>query len=115
MKAEFLAALQATAVIKPKKVDDVPEWPGVHVRALTVAEVEAQADDTADKSNKHRIARGAARVMCDADGNRLIDPDNQDEVNLLASQPWALLRKVLAASETFNGTTEKGQAEAKNG
>lgn len=114
MKAEFLAALQATAVIKPKPVT-VAGWPTVYVRALTVAEVEDQADDTADKQDKHRLARGAARVMCDADGKRLIDPDNQDEVNLLASQPWALLRTVLAAAESFNATNEQGQAEAKNG
>lgn len=113
MKAEFLAALQATAAVKPKRVD-VPGWPAVYVRALTVAEVEAQADDTADKADKHRIARGAARVMCDEQGNRLIDPDNQDEVNLLASQPWALLRHVLNGADDFNGTSDKGQGEAKN-
>lgn len=113
MKAEFLAALQATAAVKPKAID-VPGWPKVYVRALTVAEVEAQSEDTANKDDKHRIARGAARVMCDADGNRLIDPDNQDEVNLLASQPWSLLRLVLEGSDTFNATSEKGQAEAKN-
>jgi hypothetical protein len=114
VNAEFLAALQATAAVKPKAVD-VPGWPTVYVRSITVAEVEAQANDTANKDDKHRIARGAARVMCDADGNRLIDPDNQDEVNLLASQPWALLRKVIDGAETFNATSEKGQADAKNG
>ncbi|WP_219209449.1 hypothetical protein [Variovorax boronicumulans] len=114
MKAEFLAALQATAAVKPKEVD-VPGWPTVYVRAITVAEVEAQAEDTANKDDKHRIARGAARVMCDVDGNRLIDPDNQDEVNLLASQPWALLRYVLEGSEAFNATSEKARDEAKNG
>lgn len=113
MKAEFLAALQATAAVKPKAVN-VPGWPTVYVRALTVAEVEAQTEDTANKDDKHRIARGAARVMCDADGNRLIDPDNQDEVNLLASQPWSLLRLVLEGSDAFNGTSEKAQADAKN-
>lgn len=114
MKAEFLEALRRTAVIKPKPVD-VPGWPRLYVRALTVAEVEAQAEDTADKNDKHRIARGAARVMCDAEGARLVDPDNQDEVNLLASQPWSLLRRVLDGSEAFNATSEEGQAAAKNG
>lgn len=107
-RASLIAAMQAVAAEKPKAVT-VPKWGTVYVRQLTVAEVDTQAADTADKGDKNRIARGACRVLCDESGARLFDPDDATDVALLASQPWALLRQVLNTSE---GGSE---AEAKNG
>jgi hypothetical protein len=92
---QLITAMQQTAIEKPRKVE-VPVWGAVYVRALTVAEVEAQTDDTTDKKDKNRLARAAARVLCDEAGKRLFDPDNAGDVQLLASQPWKLLRQVLS-------------------
>jgi hypothetical protein len=97
-RASLIAAMQAVAAEKPVPVT-VPKWGTVYVRQLTVAEVDAQAADTKDKDDKNRIARGACRVLCDEHGARLFDPDDATDVALVASQPWALLRQVLAASE----------------
>jgi hypothetical protein len=98
-RASLIAAMQAVAAEKPRAVA-VPKWGTVHVRQLTVAEVDAQAADTAgDKDDKNRIARG------------LFDPDKPDDVALLAAQPWALLRTVLQASE---GEDNAAAGTAKN-
>jgi hypothetical protein len=110
-RASLIAAMQAVAAEKPRAVA-VPKWGTVHVRQLTVAEVDAQAADTAgDKDDKNRIARGACRVLCDELGQRLFDPDKPDDVALLAAQPWALLRTVLQASE---GEDNAAAGTAKN-
>ena len=95
---ELIAFMRSTADEKPTKVE-VKGWGVVYVRSLTVAEVQEQTDDTADKKDKNLLARGVARLLCDEKGKRLFDPDNAEDVKLLASQPWKLLRPILAASE----------------
>lgn len=97
-RASLIAAMKAVAAEKPRAVT-VPKWGTVYVRQLTVAEVDEQAADTKDKDDKNRIARSACRVLCDESGVRVFDPDDANDVALLASQPWAMLRKVLATSE----------------
>lgn len=100
-RAALIAAMQATAAEKPVAVT-VPKWGKVWVRQVTVAEVDAQQadDEAATKDDKNKLARGACRVICDETGARLFDPNKPEDVALLAAQPWALLRKVLAASDT---------------
>lgn len=97
MRDALIAAMQATAAQTPVAVE-VPKWGTVYVRAITVEEVEAQEADTEGK-DKRRIARGAARVLCDAEGNRIFNPDSEADIDLIARQPWPLLRRVLAAAE----------------
>jgi len=92
---ELIAAMQATAAQTPRAVT-VPKWGEIYVRDVTVAEVDEQTDDTADPKDKRRLARGAARVICDAAGTRLFDPESEADVTLLAKQPWKLLRLALA-------------------
>lgn len=103
--------MQAVVAEAPKEVP-VDGWGTVHIRALTVAEVEQQiadgkvtaaegegGDSPASRMRKQTLARGAARLLCDESGKRLFDPDNAEDVALLASQPWAKLRKLLDASD----------------
>jgi hypothetical protein len=98
-RAALIAVMTATAAEPPLPVD-VPKWGRVYVKPITVAEVEDQAADTdPDKKNKRRMARAAARVICDEAGNRVFDPDDEEHVALLAKQPWSLLRVVLEASD----------------
>jgi hypothetical protein len=94
-------AMAETAKQKPRAVKVKP-WGTVYIRDVTVAEVDAQTEDTADAKDKRRLARGAARVICDPDGKRIYDPDNDTDVALLASQPWPLLRKVLQDEDSGN-------------
>ena len=100
-REELIAAMRATATEAPRAVT-VPKWGTVYVRDVTVAEVEEQTNDTADKKDKQRIARAVARILCDEQGNRLFDPEDQDDVALLARQPWKLLSKVIAEGEAGN-------------
>lgn len=91
---ELMAAMQKTASAVPRSVE-VSGWGTVYVREVTVGEVQEQADDMSDEKDKHRIARAAARIICDEKGGRLFDPTNPDHIALIAKQPWRLLRKVV--------------------
>lgn len=113
---ELIAAMRTTAAAAaaPRPVD-VPGWPRVYVRVLTVAEVDENTAADNASTDKRRLARGAARVMCDETGARLFDASNADDVALIASQPWPLLQAVVAKANDVNGESEKGIAEAGNG
>jgi len=82
----------------PVKVE-VKRWGTIYVRLPTVAEVEAAQTEDAegDPLTQHALARSAARLICDETGARLFDPDNEDDVDLLAARRWSDLQQVLAA------------------
>lgn len=98
---ELIAAMRATAAEPPRKVT-VPKWGDVYVRDVSVAEIEDQTEDTGDKKDKHKIARAAARVLCDAEGNLLFSADDPEDVALLARQPWKLLSAVIVEGNSGN-------------
>jgi len=96
---ELIAAMRATAAPKPVSVT-VPGWGTMYVKPPTVGEVD-EASDAAEPEDgkKNRFARGAARLICDADGARVFDPLNVDDVLLLAAQPWSMLQRVMEAAD----------------
>jgi hypothetical protein len=98
-RAALIAAMGTVAAEKPTPVP-IKSWvQTVYVKALTAVEFEENAADADDPQSKNKAARAAARVMCDEKGVRLFDPTKKADVDLLAGQPWALLRKVLAAAD----------------
>lgn len=105
---QLIEAMRGTAKPKPIRVD-VPEWGGtVFIRVRTVAEVDADVtEDSADKDDGTRLARGAARVLCNEKGDRILDHRNPEHIALLSKQPWPLLQRVISASnvamEEFEG------------
>lgn len=101
LRDDLIAAMEATAAQAPRAVK-TKKWGTVYVREVTVEEIDAQSDDMADKNNKRRIARGAARVICDEHGALLFDPDDEKDVTRLAKQPWTLLRQVLQEQDAGN-------------
>lgn len=100
-REDLIAAIRATATQTPRAVV-VPKWGTVYVRDITVGEIEEQTADTENKADKTRFARAAARVLCDETGALLFDPNDNEDVAVLAKQPWKLLRKVLEEDETGN-------------
>ena len=100
-REEIIAAMRLTATEAPRAVT-VPKWGTVYVRDITVAEIEEQTNDTADKKDKHSIARAAARVLCDVDGTLLFNPNDPEDVALLARQPWKLLSAVITEGNAGN-------------
>lgn len=106
-RTALMAAMRATAALPPRAVQ-VPQWGTVYVRALTVADVESAAEksraaaddaDGAPRPARSEIARGVARILCDDQGVLLFDPESAADVTFLASQPWALLRRLTRESE----------------
>lgn len=96
-RAALIAAMQASVAAPPVAVT-VPGWGTLYVKPPTVAEVDAASSATEPEDGKpRRFARAAARVICDADGVRLFDPASEEDVSLLAAQPWSMLQQVLAA------------------
>ena len=97
---QLIAALRETANEKPRSVET--KWGTVYVKSLTVGEVDAQTDDTADGKDKNRIARAVARILCDENGERMFNPDDPADIALLAKQPWKLLRTVITDPDEGN-------------
>lgn len=98
---ELIAAMQATAAVPPVSVK-VKGWGTVYIRQVMVSEVEEDPAE-ADKQDKNKLARAAAKVLCDENGKRLFSPDNEADVELIAKQPWRMLRKVLEAAGSQYG------------
>ena len=99
-RAQLISAMQATANAAPIPVP-TKAWGTVYVRPMTVDEVDNLEEESAsaDSKDKSRIARGACRVICDESGQRIFDASSEEDIALLAKQPWSLLRKVLAAAD----------------
>lgn len=106
-REELLALMQVTADAKPIPVV-TKSWGTLYVKPPTVEEVDESSqedeakqkeDEAEGKKDRHRFARSAARVICDAEGTRVFDVTNPDDINLLAKQPWGELQKVLAAAK----------------
>jgi hypothetical protein len=99
-REELIAAMQGTTS-KPIAVD-IPKWGTVYVRSRTLEEVDADAENEQklqerDKSEnkRRRLARAVMNVMCDEQGNRIfID----DDIDLIAVQPYHMMRRILAAA-----------------
>ena len=99
-REQLLAAMQGT-IAKPMPVD-VPKWGTVYVRSRTLEEVDADAENEQkaqdqDKSDSRhrRLARAVMRVVCDEQGNRVF---GEDDLDLIAGQPYHILRRVIAAA-----------------
>lgn len=100
-REDLIAAMQITASPRPVPVS-TPSWGVVFVKPPTVEEVDANTDDNGkpgEVDRKRRLARAAARVICDEQGQRLFDPLNEGDVTLLAVQPWAMLQLILAGAD----------------
>jgi hypothetical protein len=114
-RSDLIEAMKATASAPPKKFN-VKGWGDIFIKPLTVeqCDLQQQEPDTEGK-DRLRFARGAARLICDEKGELLFDPENAEDLELLAKQPWELLRKVIARGGEENATSEAGSAEVKKG
>lgn len=106
------AQIAATANPRPAPLVGVKGWEGVHVRPLTVDEIETPPEGLSDKQ---RTAWGLARTLCDADGNLIFDGQNQEHLQILGRQSATVLRKINEAAESLNVTTETAARELGNG
>lgn len=113
-RATLIAAMEAAAAVKPVPVE-VPTWGGtLHVRRLSVADME-EASGAEQRTDKRSLSRAAARVLCDENGQRLFDPSSDGDIDLIARQPWSVLQTILDAADKANGLTPDAVEQAGNG
>lgn len=109
-REQLIAAMSGTPRLKMFHVEG---WGTLHIRPLTVAQVDLQQQESRkDGKDALRFARAAARMLCDEHGVLLFDEASEADLQLLASQPWESLRKVLEAEIEDAGL---GEDAAKNG
>ncbi|MEM9752561.1 MAG: hypothetical protein AAF916_04170 [Planctomycetota bacterium] len=96
---------------RPRRVQKVhvPEWDvDVYVHAMTSAEKEAWEDTITDKKGRVRKknlrADLAVEVMRDANGDRIFERDDVDD---LAEQPASALSRIYDVAMKLNGVTEE--------
>lgn len=100
----LLAQLQ-TAAPKPVAVD-VPGVGTMFVLPLTVRDMdEQQAEAMKAESRPEQIARGVARILCDADGKRF--PPSDELVQRLMDMPWQHSQLLMQAA---TGAADAGNA-----
>lgn len=99
MKLDDLLSAMDNLAAEPPKPVTIPGLGAVHIREITIGEIDAQIEDTADKKNKRGVARGACRLLCDPEGNRLLDPENADHVAKMAKLPLRVLVAINKAAE----------------
>jgi hypothetical protein len=97
-RATLLAAMDAMAAEPPRlvKIDGFGE---VHVRDITIGELDDQIGDTEGGKDKRRFARGACRILCDPQGIPLLDPDNPDDVDKMMRVKIRVLTAINNASQ----------------
>lgn len=114
-REQLITAMKVTAsqVAKPRPVT-VDGWGTVYIRPLTVADVDLMEEPeiTKDADGKiikdvRRLARSAARLICDEAGKRSFNPDSAEDIELLAAQPWLLLNEIFEAAKIVNGVEVK--------
>jgi len=116
---ELLAAMRATAGGTINPCPPLKGWPPLWVRPVLVEEIELDSEaasdvDAAGAKDKRTLSRGAARVICNEQGERLLNPKNEEQMALLDKQTWARLQKVLAAAEDNEGNSAGAGSSSTN-
>lgn len=102
--SELLAAMGELALANDKpRALTIKGLGTVHIREITIGEIDAQLADTSNKDDHLRMARGATRLLCDENGKRLLDPDDEDHVELMAKMPLRVLTAINGAQEEASG------------
>lgn len=103
--AQFLAALAAAKPqVRPVTVAGLGE---IHIRAATLADTVALARAVGEAEDPYRGARQYALSVCDADGVRLMDPfDDEQMAALQASIDGIDVRVAKGLVDAINSVNE---------
>lgn len=109
IRDDIRAAMAITAAGKIIPCPAIEGWPQLYVKTPTVAEVDETSNmKESDDGKQRRFARGVCNILCDENGQRIFDANNDDDVKLLAEQPWDMLQKVMGTLDQKGGTDAKG-------
>ena len=97
-REELIAAMRADGAESLVEVQ-INRWGTLFVRPPLVEEIEKQEEQAeAEDTPLGRVyATAAARIICDEKGNRLFDPDNEDDIALLMKRRENDLQKIILA------------------
>ena len=95
-REELIAAMKADGADTPFAVE-IPRWGKVYVRSISVEEAEKTGRAPKDGDERSQFAILAAQVICDEKGRRLFDPNNPDDIALLARRRSADLMRIINA------------------
>ena len=100
--AGLMAALQSAVSATAPKPVPMPELGApVYVASLSTAEwldPEGTSGLPQDASEAQRRGWSVARWVCDAQGTRLVKPDNTAALDLFAALPWEASHRILVAA-----------------
>jgi hypothetical protein len=113
-RADLIEAMQKVANAKPMSLT-VPGWGKIFIKPLSVKEVQDKKPSALDPESKRTLSIGVANVICDEKGKRVFNPESEEDISLIESQPWPMLNKIISASNEFNGIGTEGEADAKKG
>ena len=87
-----------------------PGWGTVYVRLLTAGEVmQAQEDaKTGRGGEKPNVARFVCRTLCQQDGTKAFDIDNQADIESVMQLPWPLVMEYVREANRVNGVETAG-------
>lgn len=97
----LIAAMQARAAqaMCPRRITGELWGQELYARPLLAGEIDLNAVSDKESPDKRALCRNAARLLCDADGNRLIDPSIPEQMDLFASMPWEDVQRILETSQ----------------
>lgn len=98
---ELLMSVMEKTVVRKGIPVEMPEWGRtVYVRPQTVHEADLDSIGI-PKEEGLRLAAGVARILCDAEGTRLMINPTKEELQKFAQQPWTLLQRLIEKSMEF--------------
>lgn len=106
---QLLAGLKAATSVAPTALHIAQLGGTVYVRPLTGAEwLDIEADGPPASATKaQRIGWNLARGLCNAQGDRLVQPDNLAALDLLAKLPQPVCQRILDAMKVTDGADAK--------
>lgn len=91
------ANAQNLAKVRPVEIEGLGTF---YVRPVTVGEADKQRiGDQKERADIEQYARTAAKILCDQDGVRTFDPDNEEDIALIQSQGFSQILDLAVKSQ----------------
>lgn len=126
----FLAAAASPTLFPPMRLD-IPAFSDqpVFIKTLSVLQVQQQSEEStaaavavdgesaADFATRQQrqAMRNICRILCDEQGEPLLDPDNADHVATVQGLPWPVMQAIIQANTRHNAVGDDTNAAAGKG
>jgi hypothetical protein len=114
-KTSLMAALTASAVLKPERVTIEALGGDLFAKRMTVGERDDYFDEMAEVTTGSGNAEAFARAVVDEDGVNLFDANDIDDLAIIRKLPPEVVTEVLQKFYTVNRFTSKTEQIKKDG